>query len=173
MALLPGRAGWEVTRTDVQRAGIGAERIEAGIDRRGDDAARALGRGGSSRCLLIRRDVGWSSISRRIIPRHAAAGLVLIERVALHHRVERPANLAGLRLERLDDVVRRAEMERAVHFDRRCFERVFGGVSIGLAQIAGMVFSGNLQPLDVVDIDILQGRWPRLVPPYAAQSSAG
>ncbi|MNV13242.1 hypothetical protein D3C71_1038740 [compost metagenome] len=83
---------------------------------------------------------------------------MLVERVALHHRVEGPQDLAAFRLERLDDIMRRAEIERAIHFDRRRFERVFLGILIFLAQVAGMVFPGDLQAFDVFDVDVLQRR---------------
>ena len=140
-------------------AGIGVQGVELGVHRGRDDPARAFGDGRRGRLGGGRIGLGRRHVTGRVVVGHAAAGLVLVLGVPLHLGIEGPDQLAGLRLQRLDDAVRGAEIQQPVHFDGRRLEGVFLRIlAVALAQVAGMVLPGDLEGPDVAGIDVLQRR---------------
>ena len=94
---------------------------------------------------------------RGLVVGHAAAGQVLEGRVVLDLRVERPAQLAGLRIEREQALVLRAEVERVAHLDRRDLERRPRRDRLS-RQVAGAEGPRDLQLRDIGGRDLRQRR---------------
>ncbi len=82
--------------------------------------------------------------------------MLAIARVG-HLRIEAPALLAGFGVERDDEVVRCAEVERVVDLQRRDFVGGLVGVG-GPAQVTGVVMPDRFEPLDVLRRDLRQRR---------------
>jgi hypothetical protein len=107
--------------------------------------------GGDHDALIARprvRDLGITPV------RHAAADPVAEASLALHLQVARPELPAGHRVQRDHLAERRRQVHAAVDDQRRGFER--GGIAGLDAGLAGLVFPGELEPADVVAVDLRQ-----------------
>ena len=80
---------------------------------------------------------------------------MLESRIRLHSRIEFPLLLAGSRIEREQNLVRRTEIDRVADLNRRHFVGNFARIVRGL-QIAGLELPGHLQVFHVLFVDLLQ-----------------
>ena len=132
------------------RTGVRIQREQTAVVYRQVNTARA------------ERRLAVSGIGRRrhFVVRDATAGDMLEGRIRLHARIEFPLLLAGGRVEREQNLVRRAEVDRVADLNRRHFVGNFARIVRGL-EIAGLELPGNLQVFHVLFVDLLQRRETR------------
>ncbi|MNV26122.1 hypothetical protein D3C71_1172360 [compost metagenome] len=127
-------------------AGLCIQRMQLGVGA-GQEYARGTG-SGCSRCNRRHR------INE---VRQTTAGLVLPLRLHARCRIEAPAFLAGVRIQRDGQAVRRAQVQRVADLQRGDFIGGFAHVG-GQAHVAGTHLPGQLQLADVGRGDLLQRR---------------
>ena len=93
---------------------------------------------------------------RGLVIGNAAAGQVLEGRIVLQLRIVRPAQRAGLRVEREQALVLRAEIERVADLDRRDLERRLDRI-VGVRQVAGAEGPGDLEILTLSGVICFNG----------------
>ncbi len=136
-----------VAEVGTQLAGIGIQRDQFGIVAGVIDTLAADSWAGRASVCL--------GLLAAVVIAHAATGLVLLQIRSLFLRLIFPLQRPGFRVQRVNFIVRRTEIDGVIDLQRRRFKGIFGSIIAG-AQIAGVIGPGHLQVANVIAGDLLE-----------------